>query len=123
MDAMQEVERLKALMLKKVYFVMQRRIVAPDKLPPVLLDHYHWIIGLEKAGRVFASGPVSKRDGTTGVGMTIFRAADFDEADAMAASDPFVTSGAAEFTMERWQVNEGRVTLSFDLSDQTTRLD
>ncbi len=123
MDAMAEIERLKALMLKKVYFVMRRRIVAPEKLGPVMLDHYNWIIGLEKAGQVFASGPVSTRDGKPGVGMTIFRAADWDAAEAMAAADPFVLCGAADFTIEQWQLNEGRVTMSYDMSDQTTRFD
>ena len=121
MDEMAEIERLKALMLKKVYFVMRRKIVAPEKLGAVMLGHYNWIIGLEKAGQVFASGPVSTRDGKPGVGMTIFRADDWDAAEAMAAGDPFVQCGAADFTIEQWQLNEGRVTMSYDMSDQTTR--
>lgn len=119
LDPAAEVERLKALMIKRSLFVMFRTIVDGTRLGPVMLDHYRWIIALEKRGVVFASGPLFKPDGAQGVGMTVFRVADFEEAQALAEGDPFVTSGAAEFSLERWQVNEGRMTISFDFSDQT----
>lgn len=113
-----EIARLKALMASPTFYVMFREIRDPSRLRPVMLDHYRWIIGLEKQGKVFASGPLTRKEGGPGVGMTIFRADDLAQAEAMAAADPFVTSGAAEFRIDRWQVNEGRLTLSFDLSDQ-----
>jgi len=115
---MAEVERLKALMLKKCYYVMFRQIARPELLKSVLLDHYQWIIGLEKEGKIFASGPLFSSDGKQGVGMTIIRAETQAEAEEIAAGDPFCTSGAAEFEVQRWQINEGRVTLSIDFSDQ-----
>jgi len=118
-DPAAEVERLKALMLKRAFFVMSRTIVDRTRLGPVMLDHYRWIIGLEKQGVVFASGPLFKPDGSQGVGMTVFRVADFDEARTLAEGDPFVTSGAAGYALERWQINEGRVTIAIDFSDQT----
>src|ERR1700744_6307968 len=93
--AQDEVERLKSKMLMKSYFVMFRRVVAPEKLKPVLLDHYKWIIDLEKRNKVLASGPLFKRDGGAGVGMTVFKTDHWDEAEALAASDPFCLSGAA----------------------------
>ena len=80
-DPMAEVERLKAAMIKRSFFVMFRRVVAPERLQPVLLDHYRWIIALEKQGSVFASGPLF------------------------------------------WQVNEGRLSVSVDFSDQTYRFE
>ena len=102
---------------------MFRRIVAPERLQAALLDHYRWIIDLEKQGAVFASGPLFAKDGKQGVGMTVFRAADIEAAEALAAGDPFCRCGAAEFEIERWQINEGRVTVSVDFSDQTYRID
>lgn len=120
---MAEVARLKALMLKKSFYVMRRRIVAPEKLKAVLLEHYRWLIGLEKDGCIFASGPLFDREDGQGVGMTIFRAADWESAEALAAADPFCISGAAEFELQRWQINEGRVTVAIDFSDQTARID
>lgn len=113
-----EIARLKERMAKQVYYVMFREVLDAPRLGAVLLDHYRWIIGLEQQGKVFASGPLTRREGGAGVGMTIFRADGFAEAEALAAGDPFVTSGAVSFRVDRWQVNEGRITLSFDLSDQ-----
>lgn len=114
-----EVERLKAQMIQRSFFVMFRHIVAPERLKAVMLAHYRWIIDLEKQGRVFASGPVFAADGSPGVGMTVFRVDDFETAQRLAASDPFCTSGAAEFEIKRWQINEGRVTVAIDFSDQS----
>ena len=114
-----EIDRLKSRMLMKSYFVMFRKIVAAEKLRPVMLDHYKWIIDLEQRNLVFASGPMFKRDGGPGVGMTIFKAADWDEAVQLAASDPFCLAGAAEFHVDRWQINEGRISIAIDFSDQT----
>ena len=88
-----------------------------------MLEHYCWIIELEKQGRVLASGPVTERGGGPGVGMTVFRCDSFEEAAELAATDPFFTSGAAEFEIARWQINEGRLTVSIDLSDGGYRFD
>lgn len=122
-EDMKEVERLKALMLQRSYFVMFRTIVDRSRLGPVMLEHYRWIIGLEKEGKVFASGPLFGPMGEPGVGMTIFRAENQEHAEAMAAGDPFVISGAATFEIKRWQVNEGRISVSIDFSDQSYCID
>jgi uncharacterized protein len=117
-----EVERLKSKMLKKSYYVMFRTVVDRSKLAAVLLAHYRWIIGLEKDGHVLASGPLFDADEAQGVGMTVFRAKDFNEATALAAGDPFCQSGAATFKIQRWQLNEGQIQISIDLSDQSFHL-
>ncbi len=114
-----ELSRLKSKMLMKSYFVMFRTILAAEKLQTVMLEHYRWIIGLEKDNRVLGSGPLFEREGGPGLGMTIFKARDFDEACALAASDPFYTSGAVSFRVCRWQINEGRVSATVDFSDGT----
>ncbi|MBI2724764.1 MAG: hypothetical protein HYX42_00800 [Polaromonas sp.] len=118
----QEIERLKSLMLKKSYYVMFRKVIDRSKLAAVLLDHYHWIIALEKKGLVFASGPLFEADGSQGVGMTVFRASSEEEASALAAGDPFCALGAMTFTIQRWQLNEGRIQIHLDISDQTYSL-
>jgi len=118
-----EIERLKSRMIMKSYYVMFRRVVDRTRLPPVMLAHYQWIIGLEKKGRVLASGPLFEAGDGPGVGMTVFRAASFEEATALAQGDPFCESGAATFEIKRWQLNEGRIQISVDLSDQTYHLE
>ena len=117
-----EIARLKSRMLMKSYYVMFRNIVDRSKLQDVLLAHYRWIIGLEKAGHVFASGPLFAAEGGPGVGMTVLRAESFEAAAELASGDAFVTSGAATFEIKRWQLNEGRMTVQIDLSDQSISL-
>jgi uncharacterized protein YciI len=102
---------------------MFRTIVDPAKAKKVLLEHYRWIIGLEKEGVVFASGPLFADESAPGVGMTVFRVVDREAAAQLAFGDPFVTSGAATFEIKRWQINEGRISVSIDFSDQTYRFD
>lgn len=119
----EEIERLKSRMIMRSFYVMFRTIVDPTRIQAAMLDHYRWIIDLEKQGLVFASGPLFAEEGRPGVGMTIFRVADGAAADALAAGDPFVLSGGATFEIKRWQINEGRVTIAVDFSDQTYRLE
>lgn len=119
-----QIEALKARMLKKSYHVMFRQV--RDRalvVPQIVLDHYEWIIQLEKNGLVFLSGPLFDVDGAAGVGMTVFRCSDPSEALELAATDPFVKCGAMTFEIKRWQVNEGRVSLCVDFSDQTFHLE
>jgi len=118
----EEIERLKSQMLMKSYYVMFRTVVDRSKLADVALAHYRWIIGLEKAGKVLASGPLFEADGSQGAGMTVFRADSAEEAIALATGDPFCTSGGVEFLVRRWQLNEGRIQLHLDLSDRTYHL-
>ena len=118
-DIPAEVKTLKDKMLQKQYFVMTRKMIDPGKLVPVLLDHYRWMIALEKQGKVFASGPMFEKDGQQGVGMTVFRVDSWEEAEQLAGADPFCEAGAVGFDIQRWQVNEGRVNISIDFSDQT----
>lgn len=118
----EEITRLKWRMLMKSYYVMFRNIIDRSKLPEALLPHYRWIIELEKQGHVFASGPLFADDNGPGVGMTVFRTSSFEETAALAAQDPFVLSGAATFEIKRWQLNEGRISIQIDLSDQSYSL-
>lgn len=122
-DYVAEIERLKSTMIMRSFFVMFRTIVDPAKGKSAALEHYRWIIGLEKQGLVFASGPLFTDENTLGAGMTVFRVGNREAAAQLAAGDPFITSGAATFEIKRWQINEGRINVSIDFSDQTYRFD
>lgn len=77
------------------------------------------MIRLEKENYVLASGPMFKNDGSQGVGMTVFRCGGFTEADALASQDTFVICGAVSYEVKRWQINEGRINVLVNFSDQT----
>jgi uncharacterized protein YciI len=113
------VEQLKNRMLQKSYFIMFRTMKDPSLIEGSMYEHYQWMISMEKRDLVFASGPLFRKDGERGVGMTIFKVDNFMEAEKIAANDPFVRSGAVCFEIQRWQINEGRINISVDFSDQT----
>lgn len=119
MDTHKKVQALKDKMWKREYFVMFRTVANPARIPTVMLEHYEWMIDLEKRGRVLVSGPVADRAGNQAAGMTVFRAESWEEAENLAAGDPFVSCGAVTFEIKRWQINEGRINVSIDFSDQT----
>ena len=72
-------------------FVMLRRTLKPDMLPKMLGTHLRWMIDREKEGSIFLSGPTTSRVGSTPLdGLTIIRADDPAQAQAIAMQDPFI---------------------------------
>ena len=89
-------------------------------LKPYLADHLAYMIALERQGQLFASGPFG--DGTKGDGMTIIRAADAEEARAVALRDPFVVNGIRTFKIEAWTVMEGSLSVTVNFSDRSAMI-
>jgi hypothetical protein len=108
------------MLRKKLYVVLSKPAVTPDKLQPFLAAHLEYMIGLEKRGYVFASGPLSDGAGPpTGAGLTVLRARDLAEARALAEGDPFFVNGLRTFELKEWTVMEGTLGLRVNLSDQS----
>ena len=93
------IKRLTQRMLrKKLYVVLSKGGATADQLGAVLPKHLEYMIGLEKAGVLFASGPLTTAPGApAGDGLTILRAASTDEARVIAAADPFVVNKLRSF--------------------------
>ncbi len=89
-------------------------------LKPYLADHLGYMIELERQGQLFASGPFG--DGTKGDGMTIIRAANAEEARAVALRDPFVVNGIRTFRIEPWTVMEGSLRVTVNFSDRSATI-
>lgn len=89
-------------------------------LKPYLADHLDYMIGLERRGKLFASGPFG--DAANGDGMTILRAASEAEARDIASRDPFVVNGIRTFMIQPWTVMEGSLSLTVSFSDQGARI-
>jgi uncharacterized protein len=108
------------MLRKKLYVVMSKPAVPPEKLQLYLSAHLEYMIELEKRGHVFASGPLSDGDGPpTGLGLTVLRASDAQEARALAEADPFFVNGLRTFELKEWTVMEGTLGLRVNLSDQS----
>ena len=87
-------------------------------------EHLAFQVELEKAGILFAAGPLWTDDEESweGEGMVIVRAASRKEAIAIAERDPMHKSGARRFTVRPWLINEGTVTVRLDYSTQKVTL-
>lgn len=106
--------------VKMTLFVMLRRTRDRSLLREHIGAHLRWMVDAEKRGQVFLSGPIAPREGTTQLdGLTIIRAANLDEAEELAATDPFVKLGAIEYEIREWTTNEGAISLTVSLSDST----
>lgn len=82
--------------------------------------HVAWLLGLERDGVLFLSGPLLSGPGTgPGSGVTVLRAADAGDAESIAAKDPFVLAGLRTFTVHRWRLNEGSIGVRLSLGTAT----
>jgi uncharacterized protein len=108
------------MLRKKLYVVMSKPVVPPEKLQMFLSAHLEYMIGLEKRGHVFASGPLADGEGPpTGLGLTVLRAKNTNEARALAEADPFFINGLRTFELKEWTIMEGTLGLRVNLSDQS----
>jgi uncharacterized protein YciI len=86
----------------------------------VLPAHLDYQIALERAGQLFGAGPIFEEGGTTPTaGMIILRAPDEEAARALADADPFHAQGLRHYTLHRWLLNEGAMTVTIRYSDQS----
>jgi uncharacterized protein len=113
-------ELTRKMLRKKLYVLLSKPIVEPEKLQPFLSAHLEYMIGLEKRGLVFASGPLADSEGPpTGLGLTVLRAENAAEARALAEGDPFFINKLRTFELKEWTIMEGTLGLRVNLSDQT----
>jgi uncharacterized protein len=116
-------ELTKSMLRKKLYVVLSRGGAAPEKIAQYLPRHLEYMIGLEKQGVLFASGPLAEADGKTrGDGLTILRAASAEAARKIAEADPFVINGLRSFELREWTVMEGSLGIKVNFSDQSLEL-
>jgi uncharacterized protein len=116
-------ELMRKMLRKKLYVLLSKPLVAPEKLKPFLPAHLEYMISLERRGVVFASGPLA--DGgspPSGHGLTVLRTKDAKEARAIAEADPFVANGLRSFELKEWTVMEGTLSLRVNLSDQSVEV-
>ena len=82
-------ELMRKMLRRKLYVLISKPVVPPEKLKPFLMAHLEYMIGLEKRGLVFASGPLADGEGPpSGHGLTVLRATSAEEARAHRRSRP-----------------------------------
>jgi uncharacterized protein len=115
------VDAMLARMLKKrLWVVMTKAVAPPDEVRRHLKAHLEHQIALEKAGIMYGAGPATRPGETAAAfGLIIIRAKDEAEARRIADSDPMHASGVRQYELYAWSLNEGRITMTLNFSDQT----
>jgi uncharacterized protein YciI len=116
-------ELTQRMLRKKLYVVLSKGAATAEQIGAVLPQHLEYMIGLEKSGVLFASGPLTAAKGQpAGDGLTILRAANAEEARKIASADPFVENRLRTFEVREWTVMEGSLGLTIDFSDQSLKI-
>jgi uncharacterized protein YciI len=118
-------EELHARMLKKqLWIVMSKAVKPPEEVRKQLKAHLDHQIRLEKSGIMYGAGPATAPGASKpAFGLIIIRAKDEAEARRIADADPMHASGARTYELYSWSLNEGRIAVTLDFSDQTFRFD
>lgn len=108
----------------EVYVAESTPQKAPEDVKATLPEHLAYLQNLEADGHLMMAGPVSDASGENmqGAGMLVLRAASMDEARALADADPMHSTGARAYTLRKWLINEGRLSITVGLSSGATSL-
>ncbi len=114
---------LLAPMLKKALFVAISHAVAPvDVMAPHVAEHLAYMNRLEAEGRLWASGPFVKEGMLVGDGLTILSVATIEEARQAMEEEPLVKRGLRRFDLRKWELREGRMTITLNASTSSYAL-
>jgi uncharacterized protein YciI len=111
-------ERLKSMLNAEVVAILSRPRASfdPGKMLP---SHLDFMVGLEKRGLLFLSGPLTARDGKFGAfGLTVLNVNTIVQAEGIWADEPFNKSGQRDAEYFVWRLMEGRLMVTLDLSDR-----
>ena len=113
-------ELTQRMLRKKLFVILSKGAATADQIGAVLPQHLEYMIGLERKGVLFASGPFTANPGApAGDGLTILRAENAEEARAIASTDPFVVNKLRSFEVREWTLMEGSFGMRVNFSDQS----
>ncbi|MYA89731.1 MAG: hypothetical protein F4X97_14990 [Boseongicola sp. SB0662_bin_57] len=108
----------------ELYVVESTPQKAPDDVKQCLPAHLEYQRELERRGALALAGPLSDPTGESmeGAGLIVYRAGSIAEAKQLAEDDPMHQGGVRGFTLRKWLVNEGSVSLNVGLSTGKAQL-
>jgi uncharacterized protein YciI len=107
---------------REMYLVITRPVRSPA-IEKLLGEHLAHQVELERKGIMFAAGPLyPKGSQVPEAGMFVLRAGSFEEAEAICKTDPLHAAGLRSYTIQKWRVNEGSITITVNFSDQTAKI-
>ncbi|MEP1865574.1 YciI family protein [Roseibium sp.] len=123
-DAYKDDARKRGALALELFVVESVPVGGPASVPENLEKHLAYQRELESKGTLVLAGPVSNAAGdmVEGAGLIIYRAASLTEARAIADADPMHASGARTYSLRRWLINEGSLTITIGLSTKAVSL-
>ena len=108
----------------ELYIVESTPAMPPEQMLAILPEHLAYQGEMEAQGKLFLAGPLSDATGKqmSGGGMIVYNASSLEEATEITENDPMHKKGGRTFTIRRWLVNEGAISLSVGLSGQKVQL-
>lgn len=86
-----------------MWYLILRKAAKPREEWAVTLDqHLVWMKRQHEAGRILFSGPTPDRK----LGIYVIRAASREEAERIAAGDPYTEAGCCTFDLIEWEVHQ-----------------
>lgn len=118
-----ETARSRGALAHELYIVESRPIADPAKMQEILPDHLAYMNGLEQDGHLFLAGPISNEEGTeVAGGMLVYHAQSLDHARELAENDPMHARGGRTFTLRRWLINEGGLSMTVRFNAQSVSI-
>ncbi|HEX7232720.1 MAG TPA: YciI family protein [Candidatus Binatia bacterium] len=84
------------------YLVLRRPTKPRDQWTVTLDQHLVWMKQQHQAGKILFSGPTTDRK----YGVYVIRAESKQEAEQIAASDPYTAAGFCAFELLEWEVHQ-----------------
>ena len=111
-------EASKGMLQKQLYVVFTRPTGGLGPVMENLKPHLDFQVKLEQDGIMVGAGPfwLDDEESWGGEGMVVIRAGSLAEARKIAESDPMHQSGARDFEVRPWLLNEGTVTIKINFS-------
>ena len=109
----------KGVLAKQLYVVLTKPTGGLDVVRDNLAEHLNYQLELERKNIMFAAGPFAddNEQEWQGEGMVIIRADSAEHAHEIAAADPMHVSGARDFRVRPWLLNEGSLTIKVTYSN------
>lgn len=115
----QVLEASKGMLQMQFYMVHSYPTAGMDAVMKNLPEHLAHQCAMERGGIMLAAGPHWSDDENywDGEGTFVIRAKSLSHAREIAAADPMHKSGARQFTVRPWLINEGGFSVRITFSD------
>jgi uncharacterized protein len=113
----QQVGALLAPMIKRpLWVVLNSRQASSSEMEPYVAEHLDYMNQLEEQGLLWGSGPFIEPGVVVGDGLTIFNVAQEADVHKLMAEEPLVKRGLRSYSVRKWELREGKISIDLFLS-------